>query len=83
MAMRNILSKMIMPQLDRHLSAELQQASAMVDNMLAPTAHAYVLRKSSGGSSTFGGTKVLMEKVTFPTVQRGLFADAAAAPRAL
>ena len=60
----NALARMVMPTLERNIATELSRASSMVDNMLAPTAHAYV-KKHAVGNSTFGGTRVVMEKVSF------------------
>jgi hypothetical protein len=86
MALRQVLSKMLIPNLERDLSksigTELSAVGSMMDTMLAPHVYGYESRILSGGFQATGARKapsvssssnVVMKKVEFPVPVQGLF----------
>jgi hypothetical protein len=87
MSFNKLLSKVLVPHLERDLSrsigAEMTKASAMVDNLLAPTAYAYLPKAGRAhGGGAFSSTHVRQVgasqdkiKVYYPLQRQGLFRD--------
>jgi hypothetical protein len=85
MALRQVLSKMLIPNLERDLTksigSELSAVGSMMDTMLAPHVYGYESRIVSGGFQATGARKapavsssnVMMKKVEFPVPVQGLF----------
>lgn len=80
MALRQAITKAIMPSLDRELNKaigqELSSMSHMVDNMLAPSVFGY--DKPAVASGAFAGTAPRkaperLVRVNYPTKTQGLF----------
>ena len=79
MALRNLISKALLPNLERDLNSaiasQLSSVPDMVDSMLAPSAYAYIgSTKPSGAFQTTGLRKAAV-KVHYPIHPEGLFKD--------
>lgn len=76
---RNVVSRLLMPQLEsdlnRALSKQMVQVENMMDCMIAPTVHAFEPVASSGvfGATRQQAQRTTMKKVAYPTPGRGLF----------
>jgi hypothetical protein len=90
MALRKLVSKFVLPSLDRDLSRsvsmELSVVADMVDNMLAPQAFAYgSMSSTSSKSGTYqpssnvyrnvAPSEILVGKIVYPVTSEGLFQD--------
>jgi hypothetical protein len=89
MALRKLISRMVLPNfehdLSRSVSAEISIVANMVDNMLAPQAFAYESTGSNKTSGAFQGSasvssrqsssETMMMKNIYPIQQEGLFQD--------
>eukprot|EP00980_Cylindrotheca_fusiformis_P010379 scaffold2307_cov123-Cylindrotheca_fusiformis.AAC.3 len=79
MAFRQVLNKMVMPELERDLSKaigkELSSVQKMTDCFLAPTVHAFQETSARGafGQTMKASAPNRMVKVEFPAPGRGLF----------
>jgi len=86
MALRQMISKVLLPNFERDLSractSELDSVHHMVDNLLAPQVFAYTPASTSQGGiratalrSAPVSQKQVLAKVHFPVAQEGLFGD--------
>ena len=78
MALRQIISKALLPNFERYLSrslsSQIKTAGEMVDNLMAPQAYAYQ-KTTVAGSGAFGSTTARQAKVSYKAPQNGLFQD--------
>lgn len=82
MALRQVVSKFIMPGLEQDLSKaigkEIAKVPAMTDCMVAPSVYAFEPIAASSASGAFGrsmqaASPVRMVKVEYPAPSKGLF----------